>query len=132
MVELSLQSSAVNQISENLMLRWSELLVIAEFLSPVTVQLVNTVIGLPVRKSHTSQSKGELACLRCLPSATAAAVRLSVGETETPDSSTVRQKRRCMYSAYCQNVPVKHCTGYFEFTFHFFSPDRLKYKSDVA
>jgi hypothetical protein len=60
LVEINPFISAVNETSAKLMLRWSEPLVIAEFLSPVAVQLVNTVTGLPVIKVHISQLKRKI------------------------------------------------------------------------
>jgi hypothetical protein len=60
LVKLNPLSSAVNQTLAKLMLRWSEAPVVAEFLSPVTVQLVDPVTGLPMRKSHISQLKRKI------------------------------------------------------------------------
>jgi hypothetical protein len=57
MVRCYPQSSKLNQLSAKLDCKWSMSLVIAKFLSPVTVELANSETGVVVRKAHISQLK---------------------------------------------------------------------------
>jgi hypothetical protein len=57
MVRLHPQSSKVQQRSAKLEYKWSIPLVIAKFISPVTVSLANPETGVLVRKAHVSQLK---------------------------------------------------------------------------
>jgi hypothetical protein len=57
MVRCYPQSSKLHQRSAKLDYQWSMPLVIAKFLSPVTVALANAETGVVVRKAHVSQLK---------------------------------------------------------------------------
>jgi hypothetical protein len=57
LVKLHPQSSKILQRSAKIAKKWSDPLVIAKYLTPVTVQLANQETGVVVRKAHVSQLK---------------------------------------------------------------------------
>jgi hypothetical protein len=57
LVKLHPQSSQTLQRSAKIAKKWSDPLVIAKYLTPVTVQLANQETGVVVRKAHVSQLK---------------------------------------------------------------------------
>lgn len=57
LVKLHPQSSKSLQRSAKIAMKWSDPLVIAKYLTPVTVQLANQETGVVVRKAHVSQVK---------------------------------------------------------------------------
>jgi hypothetical protein len=106
-------SSAVKQTSVKLMLRWSEPLVIAEFLSPVTVQIVNPVTG--EKGSYFSTEKGARACFRPLPllllgvplwlsARDVASETARERHTQTPFPLTMGGDRYCIYCIYIVKI----------------------------
>jgi ribosomal protein L21E len=57
LVKLHPQSSKTLQRSAKIAKKWSDPLVIAKYLTPVTVQLANQETGVVVREAHVSQLK---------------------------------------------------------------------------
>jgi hypothetical protein len=58
LVKLLPQSSKALKRSAKIAIKWSNSLLIARFLTNVTVQLANPDTGVIVRKAHVSQLKG--------------------------------------------------------------------------
>jgi hypothetical protein len=55
--KLSLMSSKVKRTSAKMLMKWSQPVVIANFLAPNVVQLANPLTRVLVRKVHVSQIK---------------------------------------------------------------------------